>query len=156
MPTADDRLNALNVTLPPAPKPVGVYKPCLQVGSFLYLSGHGPIRADGTLITGVVGLDMSFEHGVQAARQVGLAALATVVAHCGSLAKVKRVVKTLGWVASADNFTDQPLVLNGFSELMRDVFGPDDGVGARSAIGTNVLPGNIAVEVEILFELRAE
>ena len=154
--TPDDRLKSLNVTLPPAPTPKGLYKPCLQVANFLYLSGHGPVRDDGTLVTGVVGLDMSFEHGIAAARQVGLTVLATVLAHCGSLAKVRRVVKTLGWVASADNFADQPLVMNGFSELMRDVFGPDDGVGARSAIGTNVLPGNIAVEVEILFELHAD
>ena len=154
--SADDRLKSLNVTLPPAPEPKGLYKPCLQIGSLLYLSGHGPLRADGSLMTGIVGLDMSFEHGIEAARQVGLTALATVIAHCGSLAKIKRVVKTLGWVASADNFTDQPLVMNGFSELMRDVFGPDNGVGARSAIGTNVLPGNIAVEVEVLFELYAD
>ena len=85
-----------------------------------------------------------------------MAALATVTAHCGSLAKVKRIVKTLGWVACAANFTDQPLVMNGFSELMRDVFGPDDGVGVRSAVGTNVLPGGIPVEVEVLFELHAD
>ena len=132
-----------------------MYKPCLQVGSFLYLAGHGPLRDDGTLITGTIALDLSYEDGIAAARQVGLAVLATVKAHCGTLNAVKRVVKTLGWVACTDNFTDQPKVMNGFSELMRDVFGPDDGVGVRSAIGTNVLPGGIPVEVEVLFELHA-
>lgn len=152
MPTADDHARPL--VLPPAPKPLAVYRPCVQVGNFLYLSGHGPLLPDGTLITGVVGSGLTLEEGYAAARQVGLAALATVTAHCGTLNKVRRLVKTLGWVASADTFTDQPKVMNGWSELMRDVFGPDAGVGVRSAVGTNILPGNIAVEVECLFELE--
>lgn len=155
MPTADERLQALNLTLPPAPEPYGLYRPCLRVGDFLYLSGHGPRRDDGTTITGVVGRELSFAQGVDAARQVGLSVLSTVIAHCGSLAKVRRVVKTLGWVACVDGFADQPLVMNGFSELMREVFGPEAGVGVRSAVGTNALPGNMAVEVEVLFELHA-
>ncbi len=152
MPTADDRARSL--VLPPAPKPLGVYRPCVQVGNFLYLSGHGPIRPDGTLMTGTVGAGLTLEEGYAAARQVALAALATVTTHCGTLNKVKRLIKTLGWVASAATFTDQPKVMNGWSELMRDVFGPDAGVGVRSAVGTNVLPGNITVEVECLFELE--
>ena len=152
--TADDRLAALGLTLPPAPKPLALYRPCLEVGGLLYLSGHGPLKPDGTVITGVVGTELSLEQGVAAARQVGLAALATLLHHLGDLSRVRRLVKTLGWVACAPHFTQQPLVMNGWSELMRDVFGPEDGVGVRSAIGTNVLPGGMAVEVECVFELR--
>ena len=155
MPTPDDNLKALHLTLPPAPKPMAVYRPCLQVGNLLYLSGHVPLNADGSLHTGVVGAGLTTEQGYAAAKQVGLAALATVVAHCGSLAKVKRLIKTLGWVNSAPGFGDQPKVMNGWSELMRDVFGPDAGVGVRSAVGANGLPSNVAVEVESLFELHA-
>ena len=154
MPTAAARARALGLVFPPAPKPMGVYKPCVRVGNFLYLSGHGPLLPDGTLLTpGVVGATLTLDDGYAAARQVGLAALATVLAHAGSLDAVARLVKTLGWVASAASFTDQPKVMNGWSDLMHDVFGPDAGVGVRSAIGTNVLPGNIAVEIECVFEL---
>jgi enamine deaminase RidA (YjgF/YER057c/UK114 family) len=150
----DVRIQELHLILPNAPKPLAVYKPCLQVGSFLYVSGHGPLNADGSMHTGIVGKDLTLDQGKAAARQVSLAVLATVKTNLGSLNKVKRLVKTLGWVASANDFTEQPKVMNGWSELMREVFGEDAGVGVRSAIGTNVLPGNIAVEVECLFELN--
>jgi len=150
----DERVNQLHLILPTAPKPLAVYRPSLRIGNLLYISGHGPLRADGTLHTGIVGKDLTLEQGKDAARQVALAVLATVKANLGTLNKVKRLVKTLGWVASADTFTDQPKVMNGWSELMREVFGEEAGVGVRSAIGTNVLPGNIAVEVECLFEVE--
>ena len=149
----DDRLTELRLVLPSAPKPLAIYRPCLRVSNFLYVSGHGPLNVDGSLMTGVVGKDLTPDEGKAAARQVALAVLSTVKTHLGTLNGVKRLVKTLGWVASANDFLEQPKVMNGWSELMRDVFGEDAGVGVRSAIGTNVLPGNIAVEVECLFEL---
>lgn len=150
----DARVDELHLILPTAPKPMAIYRPCLRVGNFLYVSGHGPLKPDGTLITGVVGKDLTLDEGKAAAKQVALAVLSTVKTHLGTLNTVKRLVKTLGWVASATDFVDQPKVMNGWSELMREVFGEDAGVGVRSAIGTNVLPGNIAVEVECLFELE--
>ena len=151
---ADERLKALGVTLPAAPKPLALYRPCLQHGNLLYLSGHGPWLPDGTTMKGVVGATVTEAEGVAAARQVALSALATVINHLGDLSKIKRLVKTLGFVASAPDFTNQPAVMNGWSELMREVFGPENGVGVRSAIGTNVLPGGISVEVECVFEVE--
>jgi enamine deaminase RidA (YjgF/YER057c/UK114 family) len=151
--TPDARVEELKLTLPTAPKPMAVYRPCLRVGNLLYVSGHGPLLPDGSLIKGTLGKDLSLDEGKAAARQVALAVLATVKNHLGTLNGVKRMVKALGWVASANDFVDQPEVMNGWSELMREVFGEESGVGVRSAIGTNVLPKNIAVEVECLFEL---
>ena len=148
------RIQELHLTLPAIPKPMAIYKSGLVVGKFLFVSGHGPLKSDGKMITGRLGQDMTLEQGQEAAKQVGLAVLATVKNTIGSLDKVKRLVKTLGWVNSTDDFTDQPKVMNGWSELMREVFGEDAGVGVRSAIGTNVLPGNIAVEVEAMFEIE--
>lgn len=147
------RVQELHLTLPPAPKPVAKYKTAVRVGNLLYVSGHGPLKEDKTMISGKVGKELNLEQGKAAAKQVGLAVLATVKAHLGSLDKVTRLVKTLGWVNCTDDFKDQPVVVNGFSELMADVFGEDAGVGSRSAIGTNSLPGNISVEVECLFEV---
>jgi enamine deaminase RidA (YjgF/YER057c/UK114 family) len=152
--TAEQNFAALGLTLPPAPAPVGVYKPCLQDGKYLYVSGHGPLREDKTLITGKVGQDLDADAGKLAARQVGLAILATVRAHLGSLDKVQRVVKTLGMVGCTPDFEKHPYVINGCSELFAQVWGPDHGVGVRSAVGMGSLPGNIAVEVEVLFELK--
>jgi enamine deaminase RidA (YjgF/YER057c/UK114 family) len=151
--SAEARLTELQLTLPPAPKPAGVYKPVVQVGNLLYVSGHGPLRADGTLITGRVGLDLTEEEGRQAARQVGLTILATLRAYLGSLDRVVRVVKVLGMVNAAPDFTRHPQVINGFSELFRDLFG-EPGVGARSAVGMGSLPSNIAVEIEAILEIR--
>jgi enamine deaminase RidA (YjgF/YER057c/UK114 family) len=150
----ETRVQELHLVLPPVPKPVAKYKTAVQAGNMLYVSGHGPLKPDKTMITGKVGAELSLEQGQQAARQVGLAILATVRATVGSLDKVKRLVKTLGLVNCTSDFVDQPKVINGFSELMADVFGEDDGVGARSAVGTNSLPSNIAVEVECIFELN--
>lgn len=147
------RLTALGLVLPPAPAPAGVYKPCLVVGSHVYVSGHGPLRADGTLITGRVGADLDVAAGKAAARQVGLAILATLVAGLGSLDRIGRVLKVLGLVNATPEFHAQPAVINGCSELFAEVWGPDHGVGVRSAVGAGSLPGNIAVEIEALFEL---
>lgn len=147
------RLTALGLVLPPAPKPAGVYKPCLVVGQHVYVSGHGPLRNDGTMISGRVGADLDTAAGKAAARQVGLAILSTLVAGLGSLDRVARVVKVLGLVNATPEFTEQPLVINGCSELFVEIWGPDHGVGVRSAVGAGSLPGTIAVEIEALFEL---
>jgi enamine deaminase RidA (YjgF/YER057c/UK114 family) len=152
--SAEKRVQELHLTLPPAPKPVAVYKTAVKAGNMLYVSGHGPLKADKTMILGRVGQDLNLEQGKDAARQVGLAILATVRDTLGSLDKVKRLVKTLGWVNCTTDFTDQPKVINGFSELMKDVFGEDAGVGARSAVSAHTLPGGIAVEVECIFEVE--
>lgn len=152
--SAEQNFAALGLSLPPAPVPMGVYKPCLQEGKYLYVSGHGPLMADKTLIKGRIGQDFDEESGKTAARQVGLAILATVRSHLGSLDKVKRVIKTLGMVNSTPDFEKHPYVINGCSELFAQVWGPDNGVGVRSAVGMGSLPGNIPVEVEVLFELH--
>jgi enamine deaminase RidA (YjgF/YER057c/UK114 family) len=148
----DLRITELGLELPPAPKPVGVYKPVLVVDKFLYVSGHGPLRSDGTLIKGKLGADLKTEEGKLAARQAGLTILSTIKTHFGELKKIKRVVKVFGMVNSAPDFDQQPAVINGFSELMAEVFGAENGIGVRSAVGM-FLPNNMAVEIEAIFEL---
>lgn len=148
----DLRITELGLILPPPPKPVGVYKPVLVVDKYLYVSGQGPLLPDGTLMKGKVGADLDMEGGKLAARQVGLAMLSTIKTHFGELKKIKRLVKVLGMVNSTPDFEGHPAVINGFSELMSDVFGPDNGIGVRSAVGMT-LPANIAVEIEAIFEL---
>jgi enamine deaminase RidA (YjgF/YER057c/UK114 family) len=152
--TPEQNFSALGLTLPPAPAPMGVYKPCLKDGKYLYVSGHGPLLDDKTLITGRVGQDLDADQGKAAAKQVGLAILATVRGHLGSLDKVRRVIKTLGMVWGTPEFDRHPHVINGCSELFAEVWGPDDGVGVRSAVGMGSLPGNTPVEIEVLFELH--
>ena len=149
---AEARIVELWLVLPPAPKPVATYVPCVQVGSLLYVSGHGPLRPDKTMITGRVGADLKEQQGQEAARAVGLAILATLKAHLGSLDRVTRLVKVLGMVNAAPDFQHHPQVINGFSDLMVEVFG-EPGKGARSAVGMGSLPMNIAVEVEAIFEI---
>jgi len=149
----EERFARLQLTLPPAPRPVAVYRPVVVVQGLAYVSGHGPLRTDGSLITGRVGADLNLAEGHAAARQVGLAILATLRAHFGSLDRVKRVIKVLGMVNSAPDFYEHPKVINGCSELFAEVFGEEDGIGARSAVGMGPLPGNIAVEIEAIFEL---
>jgi enamine deaminase RidA (YjgF/YER057c/UK114 family) len=149
----ETRLAELNLQLPPAPTPKGIYKPLLLVGELAYVSGHGPLKADGTLIRGRVGADLDLAAGKLAARQVGLTILATLQAQLGNLNRVKRVIKILGMVNCTPEFGDHPQVINGCSELFAEVFGSDHGVGARSAVGMGSLPGNIAVEIEAIFEL---
>lgn len=148
-----EKIKALGLELPPAPQPAGLYKPVLIVDKFLYVSGQGPMKSDGTLMLGRAGDDISLEEAKLGARQVGLTMLATIQAHYGNLDHIKRIVKTLGMVNSAPDFGQQPLVINGFSELMSEVFGPDNGVGVRSAVGM-ILPGGISVEIEAMFELH--
>lgn len=150
----ETRFLQLNLQLPPAPKPVGVYKPLVLAGQMAYVSGHGPIRPDKSLITGRVGADLSKEDGFQAARQTGLAICATLREQLGSLNKVKRVVKVLGMVNSTPEFLEHPAVINGCSELFAEIWGSDLGIGARSAVGFVSLPSNIAVEIEAIFELN--
>lgn len=148
----DLRIAELGLILPPAPKPMGVYKPVLVIDKFLYVSGQGPLLPDGSMIKGRVGADLTLEEGKNAARQVGLTMLSTIKANFGDLKKIKRIVKTLGMVNSSTDFEGHPAVINGFSELMAEVFGPENGVGVRSAVGM-ILPSNIAVEIEAMFEL---
>src|SRR5712692_8996984 len=149
----ETRVQELHLTLPNPPKPVAKYKTAVLVGKMLYVSGHGPLKPDGKMIQGRVGADLTLEQGKDAARVVGLAILSTVRNTLGSLDKVKRLVKTLGMVNATPDFKDQPQVINGFSELMAEVFGEDAGVGTRSAVGMGSLPGNIAVEIECAFEV---
>ncbi len=150
---AEARLTELNLTLPPAPKPVATYRSAVRQGNLLYVSGHGPLRPDGTLHLGKVGAGLDLEAGHAAARQTGLAILATVRSHLGTLDKVVRLVKVLGLVNSAPDFGDHPKVINGFSDLMVEVFG-ESGMAARSALGVAALPNGMAVEVEAIFEVE--
>ncbi|NDV17656.1 RidA family protein [Muricauda sp. TY007] len=147
------RMEELNLQLPPAPPPAGVYRPVLVVDNFLYVSGQGPVNLDGSLMTGRAGDDLDEDQAKLAARQVGLTMLSTITTHFGSLDKIKRMVKVLGMVNCTPDFGKQPYVINGFSELMADIFGKEHGIGARSAVGM-MLPGNIAVEIEAIFELH--
>lgn len=152
--SAETRLTELALTLPPAPPKGGVYKPVVIVGNIAYVSGHGPYLPEGDYITGKVGSELSLDEGRQAARQTGLALLATLKDNLGSLDRIKQVVKLLGMVNATSDFGQHPQVINGCSELFADVFGPDAGIGARSAVGMGSLPGNIAVEIEGIFELH--
>lgn len=149
------KFESLNLELPPAPKAIGLYKPLIEVGNLAYTSGHGPLQADKTLITGRVGAEMSVDQGYAAARQTGLATLATLLESFGSLDRVVRLVKTFGLVQATPEFTEHPAVINGFSELMREVFGHEAGVAARSAVGAASLPAGMAVEVEAVFEIKS-
>jgi enamine deaminase RidA (YjgF/YER057c/UK114 family) len=151
----DARLEELDIKLPAAPKVLGLYRPIVVAGSMAYLSGHGPLKEDGSLVTGRLGLDMDVESGYDAARLTGLAMLSTLQAGLGSLDKVGRLVKLFGLVRCTDSFIDQPAVVNGCSELFRDVFGDEAGVAARSAVGANSLPAGMAVEIEAIFEVKA-
>ena len=144
----------LGLSLPPAPTPMGVYKPCLIDGKYLYVSGHGPVQDDKSLITGRIGKDINAENGKLVARQVGLTILSTIKSYLGSLDKVKRVIKVLGMVNCTPEFEDHPYIINGCSELFAKVWGEENGIGVRSAVGFNSLPGNIPVEIETLFELH--
>jgi enamine deaminase RidA (YjgF/YER057c/UK114 family) len=153
--TPDEQFEKLNLNLPPAPKPLGVYKPFLTVGNLVYVSGHGTVKEDGSLIIGKVGLDMNADEAKLAARQVGLAILSTLKKNLGSFNKINRVIKVLGMVNALPNFEKHPFVINGCSELFAKVWGDDLGVGVRSAVGMGSLPDNIPVEIEAIFELHA-
>lgn len=152
--SADENFAALGLNLPPAPKPLGVYKPLLIDGKHCYVSGHGTVQDDGSLIVGRVGDHLTQEEAKMAAQQVGLAILSTLKTNLGSLNKVKRVIKVLGMVNCVPEFEKHPFVINGCSELFAKVWGEDLGIGVRSAVGMGSLPGNIPVEIEAIFELN--
>ncbi|MGB5653497.1 MAG: RidA family protein [Robiginitalea sp.] len=151
--TPEQRLISLGLALPPAPPPAGLYKPVRVSEGYLYISGQAPMRADGSYICGRAGIDMDREDAKAAARQVGLTMLGTIKTHFGSLDTLDYLVKTLGMVNGSPDFHDYPYVINGFSELMAEVFGTEKGVGARSAVGM-YLPGNVAVEIESIFKIK--
>lgn len=150
---AEERFKKLGLKLPPAPTPLGVYKPYLIDGKYLYLSGHGPVRDDKTLIIGRIGSELNMEEGKLAARQVGLTMLSTICTHVGSLDKIKRVIKVLGMVNCTPDFERHPYIINGCSELFAAIWGEENGIGVRSAVGFGSLPDNIPVEIEAMFEL---
>lgn len=149
----DKKLKELGIELYEPTKPMANYVKVVRTGNLLYLAGHGPTRADGSNITGKVGVDMTTDQGYQAAKQTGISILSTLKGELGDLNKVKRIVKVLGMVNCTDTFTDQPKVINGFSDLMVAVFG-EKGKHARSAVGMNSLPNNITVEIEIIVEVE--
>jgi enamine deaminase RidA (YjgF/YER057c/UK114 family) len=151
---AEARVKELNLEFPTAPRALGLYKPIVVIGGLAYLSGHGPIGVDGTAICGRLGDDLDVPAGYEAARRTALLVLSTLRGRCGSLDRVRRLVKTTGFVQAAPTFTEHPAVINGFSELMRDVFGPEAGVAARSALGVSSLPAGWAVEIETIFEFE--
>ena len=154
--TAEQKLTELGLQLPPAPKPGGVYQPVLIHGNMAYVSGHGPLLKEGSYITGRVGDDLDTDGAKEAARQTGLAILASLKANLGSLDRVNRLVKSFGMVNAGPNFGEHPQVINGYSELMCEVFGPENGIGARSAVGMGSLPGNMTVEIEAVFEILTD
>ncbi len=150
---AEERVKELKLELPPAPSPMATYRPSVRVGDILYVSGTGPFRHDGSVVQGKVGVDLNPEQAYEAARLVGLNVLSTLRAALGSLDKVVRIVKVLGFVNATPDFQEQPRVINGFSDLMVEVFGEEAGKGGRSAVGMGSLPMNIPVEVEAIFEV---
>ncbi|MGD0517841.1 MAG: RidA family protein [Thermoguttaceae bacterium] len=155
--SADARLTAklaeLKLELPPAPEPKGVYKPLITVGNLVYTSGHLPVEPNGKLATGRLGADLDVPCGYAAARLAGLGILASLRKQFGGLDRIRRVVKVLGAVNCTPEFTQQPAVINGCSELFAEVFGPESGIAARSAIGVNTLPLGACVEIEAIFEI---
>ena len=149
----EQKLKDLGLSLPVLPASKGIYKRCLQVGNQLYVSGHVSVNSDGTFITGKLGKDLSDDQGKMAARQCGLALLTSLKDHLGSLDKIKRVVKLLGMVNATPDFEKHPVIINGCSELFVQLWGDDKGIGVRSAVGMGSLPGNVAVEIEAIFEV---
>jgi enamine deaminase RidA (YjgF/YER057c/UK114 family) len=151
--SAEENFKSTGLELPTPPTPIGVYIPLLIDGKHCYVSGHGPLLPDRSLIRGRVGDDMDQDEAKLAARQVGLAILATLKHHLGSLDKIKRVIKVLGMVNANTSFEKHPYVINGCSELFAQVWGKENGIGVRSAVGMGTLPDNIPVEIEAIFEL---
>jgi enamine deaminase RidA (YjgF/YER057c/UK114 family) len=149
------RLKALGITLPPAPAPVASYVPAVRTGNLVFLAGQGPLSGGKPTITGKVGAEVTEEQGYKAARETILTSLAALRAEIGSLDRVRRVVKLVGWVNSAPGFTRQPWVINGASDLLVEIFG-DAGKHARSSVGANELPFNIPVEIEIIVEVAPD
>lgn len=151
--TPDEILKLSGIILPPAPKPKGVYKPFLQSENLIYVSGHGPVLENGILIKGKTGLDINADAAKLAARQTGLTILSTLLSNLGSLNKIKRVIKVFGMVNCTPDFEVHPFVINGCSELFAEIWGNENGIGVRSAVGMGSLPENIPIEIEAVFEL---
>lgn len=152
--SAETQLVELKLELPPPPEPVGVYRPAIIDGNMCYVSGHGPLMPDETSMTGRVGLEVDEKVGYAAARQTGLAILATLRNTLGSLDRVRRVIRVFGMVNCTSGFGEHPAVINGCSELFAEVFGPENGIGTRSAVGMGSLPKNITVEVQATFAIN--
>ena len=149
----EQKLKELGIMLPPATQPIANYVKYVRVGNLIYLAGHGPQKSDGSYVMGKLGLNLTIDEGYKAAYETGVNIIATLKDAIGDLNKVKRFVKVLGMVNSSDDFKDQPKVMNGFSDLMVDVFG-ERGKHVRAAVGMNALPNGIAVEVEMTVELQ--
>jgi enamine deaminase RidA (YjgF/YER057c/UK114 family) len=149
---AEKKLKELKIELLKPAKPIGNYIKAVRVGNLIFLSGHGPTKADGTMMTGKIGKDVTLEQGFMAARQTAISILSTLKAEIGDLNKVKRVVKVMGLVNCTEGFGDQPKVMNGFSDLMITLYG-EKGLHARTSVGVNALPGNMTVEVEMIVEV---
>jgi enamine deaminase RidA (YjgF/YER057c/UK114 family) len=150
---AESKITELGIVLPEPSSPVANYVNVVRTGNLLFLSGKGPDLPEGGYVAGKVGQDLTIEEGREAARLVAISQLAVLKAELGDLNKVKRIVKVLGMVNCSPEFTEQPQVINGFSDLMVEVFG-EKGKHARSAVGMNALPSNIAVEVELIVEVE--
>ena len=149
----EEKISELHLSLPALTTSKGIYKRCLEAGNLLYVSGHVSINGDGSSITGKVGKELSDDEGKLAARQCGLAILSSIKDHLGGLDKIKRVIKILGMVNSTADYTNHAVVINGCSELFVQLWGEDNGKGVRSAVGMGSLPGNVAVEIEAIFEV---
>ena len=152
----EQKLKEMGLQFPQLPVSRGIYKRCLTVGNFLFVSGHVSVHSDGKFFTGKVGVDLSEEQGRAAARQCALGMLCSIKDHLGGFDRLKRVVKLLGMVNSSPHFEKHALIVNGCSELFVQLMGEENGIGVRSAVGMGSLPGNVAVEVEGLFELFAD
>jgi enamine deaminase RidA (YjgF/YER057c/UK114 family) len=150
----EKKLSELGLSLPILPASKGIYKRCLVVGNQLYVSGHISVNNDGSPLTGKLGADCSEETGVVAARQCGLAILAAIKQELGGFERIKRLIKLLGMVNSTADYKDHPVIINGCSRLFKDLWGEENGIGVRSAVGMGSLPGNVAVEIEAIFELH--
>ena len=153
MQSPEEIFQQAHLILPPPPKPAGVYKPFLQSENLIYVSGHGPVLESGSLIKGKVGFEINADAAKLAAQQTGLTILSTLKANLGSLNKIKRVIKIFGMVNSTLDFEKHPFVINGCSELFAMIWGEENGIGVRSAVGVGSLPDNIPVEIEAIFEL---
>jgi len=149
----EEKLKELGYELPTLPASKGIYKRCLIDGKNLYVSGHISVNTDGSSITGKLGRDLNEEQGKVAARQCGLAILSSLKAELGDLQKIKRVMKVFGMVNATPEYEKHPIVINGCSELFVELWGDDNGKGVRSAVGMGSLPGNVAVEIEAMFEI---
>lgn len=149
----EEKLRQLGHTLPILPASKGIYKRCVIDGHHLYVSGHISVNADGSSITGKLGKELDEEQGKAAARQCGLAILSSIKEQIGTLDKIKRVIKLLGMVNAVPEYEKHPVVINGCSELFVELWGEDNGKGVRSAVGMGSLPGNVAVEIEAMFEI---